>query len=54
MAQAHMAATFNRPGYEIFDNFTYCILGDGCLQEGVQAEAVALAGYVFFTRVDLF
>ncbi len=44
MGQAHMAATFNRPGYEIFDNFTYCILGDGCLQEGVQAEAVALAG----------
>lgn len=45
MGQAHMAATFNKPGYEIFDNFTYCILGDGCLQEGVQAEAVALAGY---------
>lgn len=44
MAEAHLAATFNRPSYEILNNFTYCILGDGCLQEGVQAEAVALAG----------
>jgi len=46
MGQAHMAATFNKPGFEIFSNFTYCILGDGCLQEGVQAEAVALAGHL--------
>lgn len=45
MAQEHMAATFNKPGYEIFNNFTYVILGDGCLQEGVQAEACAIAGY---------
>jgi transketolase len=45
LAQAHMAATFNKPGFEIFDNFTFCILGDGCLQEGVCAEAVSLAGH---------
>jgi transketolase len=44
MGQEHLAATFNKPGYALFDNYTYCILGDGCLQEGVQAEAVALAG----------
>lgn len=46
MGQEHMAAVFNRPGYELFNNYTYCILGDGCLQEGVQAEAVALAGHL--------
>ncbi|KAJ3258280.1 Transketolase [Boothiomyces macroporosus] len=46
LAEEHMAATFNRPGYEIINNYTYVILGDGCLQEGVQNEAVALAGHL--------
>ena len=46
LAQAHMAATFNRPGFELFNNSTFVIMGDGCLQEGVQAEAVSLAGWV--------
>lgn len=41
-----MQATFNRPGFKIFDNYVYTILGDGCLQEGVQAEAISLAGHL--------
>lgn len=45
LAQAQMAATFNKPGFRIFDNYTYCILGDGCMQEGVASEAVSLAGH---------
>ncbi|KAI8139692.1 transketolase [Fennellomyces sp. T-0311] len=44
-AEAQLAATFNRPGYELINNYTYTILGDGCLQEGVAAEAVSLAGH---------
>ena len=43
-AQEHLAATYNRPNYEIFNNYTYVILGDGCLQEGVALEAISLAG----------
>jgi transketolase len=46
IGQAQLSATFNKPEFPIFDNFTFCILGDGCLQEGVQAEAIALAGHL--------
>jgi transketolase len=39
-----MAATYNKPGYGIFNNYTYVMMGDGCLQEGVALEAISLAG----------
>ena len=44
MAQAHLGAKFNRPGYAVSDHYTFALSGDGCLQEGVSAEASSLAG----------
>ncbi|KAJ2898023.1 Transketolase [Coemansia aciculifera] len=46
MAERHLAATFNRPGYSVIDNTVYAIAGDGCLQEGVASEACSLAGHL--------
>jgi transketolase len=44
MAEAHLAARFNRPGHEVIDHHTYAIVSDGDLMEGVASEAASLAG----------
>ncbi len=44
MAERFLAATFNRPGFEIVDHTTYAIVSDGDLMEGVTSEAASLAG----------
>lgn len=44
MAEAHLAAKFNREGFPVIDHYTYVLVGDGCLQEGIQYEAASLAG----------
>ncbi|MFB3925410.1 MAG: transketolase [Syntrophales bacterium] len=46
IAEAHLAARYNRPGYEIIDHFTYSIVSDGDLMEGVASEAASLAGHL--------
>ncbi len=46
MAEAHMAATFNKPDVTLVDHYTYVILGDGCNMEGVSGEACSLAGHL--------
>ena len=43
-AESHMSARFNKPDAPLVDHFTYALCGDGCLQEGVAAEAISLAG----------
>ena len=44
MAEKHLAAVYNRPGFEVVDHHTFVLLGDGDLMEGVSHEACALAG----------
>ncbi len=46
MAEAHLAALFNKPDVQIIDHYTYVILGDGCNMEGVSGEACSLAGHL--------
>jgi transketolase len=45
VAEAHLAAKFNKPDAKIVDHYTYVILGDGCNMEGVSGEACSFAGH---------
>ncbi len=45
VAEAHLAATYNRPGHAVVDHYTYFIAGDGCLMEGISQEAISFAGH---------
>ncbi len=46
IAEAFLAATFNRPGYDIVDHYVYAIVSDGDLMEGVSHEAASMAGHM--------
>ncbi len=46
IAEAHLAAEFNKPGYNLIDHYTYAIVTDGDLMEGIASEAASLAGHL--------
>jgi transketolase len=46
VAEAHLAAVFNRPGHSVIDHHTWFIASDGDLMEGISHEAAALAGHL--------
>ena len=54
LAERMLAARFNRPGYEIVNHYTYVLAGDGCLMEGVTAEASSLAGHLGLGKLIVF
>lgn len=51
IAESHLAARYNRPGYDIVDHYTYAICGDGCLMEGISAEAASIAGHLGLSKL---
>jgi transketolase len=46
MAEAHLAATYNKENHKVIDHYTYAICGDGDLMEGISHEAASLAGHL--------
>ena len=46
IAEAHLAARFNRPGFPVIDHHTYALVSEGDLMEGVAQEAASLAGHL--------
>ncbi|MHB8302321.1 MAG: transketolase [Acidobacteriaceae bacterium] len=53
-AERHLAARYNKPGFEIVDHYTYVICGDGDLMEGVSHEACSFAGTLGLGKLILF
>ncbi|CAJ1354946.1 unnamed protein product [Effrenium voratum] len=54
IAEAHLAARFNKEGFPLFDSYTYVLAGDGCLMEGVSSEAASLAGHLKLHKLIVF
>ena len=51
IAQAHLAALFNKPGHELIQSYIYGIVTDGDLMEGVASEAASMAGHLQLERI---
>ncbi len=46
MAEKYLAETYNKESFNVVDHYTYTLVGDGCLMEGVSYEAISLAGHL--------
>ncbi|KAK5008645.1 hypothetical protein LTR28_003698 [Elasticomyces elasticus] len=53
MATKNLAATYNKPDFEVVNNHTWCMVGDACLQEGVALEAISLAGHLRLNNLTI-
>ena len=51
MAEAHLAATFNKPEFPVVDHYTFVLGGDGCMMEGISSEAFSLAGTLGLSKL---
>jgi transketolase len=51
IAQAHLAAVFNRPNFNVVDHYIYAIVTDGDLMEGLSSEAASLAGHLKLGKI---
>jgi transketolase len=51
MAEAHLASVFNQDSFSIVDHFTYAIVSDGDLMEGISHESASLAGHLKFNKL---
>ena len=54
MAERHLAARFNKPGYDLFDHRTWVIASDGDIMEGVASEAASIAGHLKLGKLTVF
>lgn len=51
MAEEHLAAKFNKEGYNLMDHYTFALGGDGCMMEGISSEAFSLAGTLGLSKL---
>ncbi|MED4284743.1 transketolase [Priestia megaterium] len=51
MAEEHLRARYNKKGHNVVDHYTYALVGDGCLMEGVAYEAASMAGHMKLDRL---
>lgn len=54
IAEAHLAAKFNKPGFPVVDHYTFALGGDGCMEEGISHEAFSLAGNLGLSKLIIF
>jgi len=54
IAETMLAAKFNTPEFKVVDHYTYSLVGEGCLMEGVSSEASSLAGHLKLSKLIVF